>query len=85
VFAVSDDGPGIDPAYQGRIFDRFALPLADQPNRPPGTGLGIPITQALVELHGGRIWFDSVPGDGTTFQIAIPVDGQGTAGEDEST
>jgi PAS domain S-box-containing protein len=85
VFAVSDDGPGIDPAYQGRIFDRFALPLADQPNRPPGTGLGLPITQALVQLHGGRIWFDSVPGDGTTFRIAIPFDGQRTAGKDEST
>ncbi|MBW3632428.1 MAG: PAS domain S-box protein [Chloroflexi bacterium] len=82
VFAVSDDGPGIDPAYQERIFERFALPLGDQRNHLPGTGLGLPIAQALIELHGGHIWFDSNPGAGTTFWIAVPVDARGAAGED---
>jgi PAS domain S-box-containing protein len=70
--AVSDDGPGIAPAERERIFERFYRPEAEQVNRNEGSGLGLPIARAMVELHGGRIWAESEPGAGSIFWIEIP-------------
>ena len=73
VFAVEDDGPGIAKADQGRIFERFYRPGNEATRRDQGSGLGLPIARAMVELHGGRIWVESVPGNGSTFRIALLV------------
>jgi phosphoserine phosphatase RsbU/P len=68
---VTDDGPGIGPADQERIFDRFYR--ADS-SGSAGSGLGLAIARGLVELHGGRLSVESTPGQGSTFRIALPVD-----------
>jgi signal transduction histidine kinase len=70
---VQDQGVGIDPAHQGVIFEKFSQvgdPLTD---KPKGTGLGLAISKDIIEHHGGRIWFESVPGEGTTFSFALPI------------
>jgi two-component system OmpR family sensor kinase len=68
---VRDEGPGIDPGDQERIFERHAQaePEADS----GGTGLGLAIVRAVAEGHGGRVELDSSPGLGSTFTIAIPT------------
>ena len=76
VCGVEDDGPGIPVEEQERIFERFYRPdnaptLANQ-----GTGLGLPIAKALIELHEGRIWLRSESGRGSAFYIALPVIGR---------
>jgi two-component system sensor histidine kinase KdpD len=72
VVAVSDDGPGIPPAEQTRIFDRFYRADDDATRQQPGSGLGLPIARALVELHGGRVWVENRAGGGATFSVALP-------------
>ena len=73
ILAVADDGPGIAPADQERIFERFYRPAPGDGRRSPGSGLGLPIVKALVELHGGRVWVESAPGQGSTFSMALPL------------
>jgi len=68
--SVSDNGPGIPPAEQERIFDKFYV-VTDQRGLA-GLGLGLYIARQLVELHGGRIWVESQPGWGSTFRFTIP-------------
>jgi signal transduction histidine kinase len=75
LFTVADDGPGIAEDDQPRIFERFYRPRSEAARRSQGSGLGLPIARAMVELHGGRIWLESRPGEGATFQIALPVGG----------
>jgi two-component system, NtrC family, sensor kinase len=71
---VSDTGPGIAPADQGRIFEEFQQARSGNGERPEGTGLGLALSRSLVELHGGRIWVESEPGKGSTFTFTIPVE-----------
>lgn len=66
--AVRDDGPGIAPADQGVIFERFWQASAPTEG---GAGLGLAIVRALVELHGGRVWVESRPPAGTTFYVEL--------------
>jgi signal transduction histidine kinase len=70
--AVTDDGPGIPPQEQALIFERFYRADSEMTRQHGGSGLGLPIARALVELHGGRIWVESEPGAGATFWIALP-------------
>lgn len=72
---VSDTGPGIAPADQERIFNRFeqARPSQDQVKGPKGTGLGLAIAKGLVEAQGGRMELTSAPGRGSVFSIIFPV------------
>jgi PAS domain S-box-containing protein len=69
---VTDRGPGIPEDFRHRIFQRFSQ--ADMPDSPSksGTGLGLSISKAIVERLGGRIGFDSVSGQGTTFYFELP-------------
>jgi PAS domain S-box-containing protein len=76
VFAVEDDGPGIPEEDQARLFERFYRPKTEATRRNQGSGLGLPIAKAMVELHGGRIWVESLPGAGATFRIALPAGGR---------
>jgi len=71
---IQDTGQGIAPENQARIFEEFHT--TDQRDRAwhSGSGLGLPISKKLVELHGGRIGVESVYGQGTTFWFTLPVD-----------
>jgi signal transduction histidine kinase len=69
--SVADTGIGIHPASRRSIFDAFQQG-SEVPARD-GTGLGLALAKALVELHGGRIWVESEPGVGSTFTVALPV------------
>jgi signal transduction histidine kinase/response regulator of citrate/malate metabolism len=71
--SVQDSGYGISLEDQPRIFGKFFRGGSQDIANIPGTGLGLHITRHLVELQGGRIWFTSTPGEGTTFCFTIPV------------
>jgi signal transduction histidine kinase len=71
--AVSDTGPGIPAAEQARIFHEFHQVDSSNTKKKGGTGLGLAIAKRIVELHGGKIWVKSEPGQGSTFQFDLPV------------
>jgi signal transduction histidine kinase len=71
IVEVIDDGTGIAPEELPRIFERFARVEADRARRNGGTGLGLPITKAIVEAHGGSIEVESTAGAGTTFRVRL--------------
>lgn len=70
-FAVRDNGPGIPADEVPRIFERFYR--VDKSRTGSGTGLGLSIAKHIVEAHGGKIWVESVEGQGSTFYFSIPV------------
>ncbi len=71
---VRDSGPGIDPAELPNIFDRFYRTDKSRQRESGGSGLGLAIAKSIVEGHGGRIWAESEPGEGTTIVIALPLE-----------
>ena len=73
IFSVQDTGIGIKPSDQQRIFQRYFRTDDAQSRDIPGTGLGLYICKILVELHGGRIWFESDYGKGTTFFFTLQI------------
>ena len=70
--SVTDDGPGIPREVQERIFERFYRVRGAASSGPAGTGLGLAIARGLTELHGGRLWVESTPGQGSTFHVTLP-------------
>lgn len=69
---VADQGIGIPPEEQGRIFDRFHRVESGLHRRTEGTGLGLYLVKAIVEAHGGRVWVESAPGRGSIFMFTLP-------------
>jgi signal transduction histidine kinase len=69
--AVADTGPGISAEDIESIFEEFEQTTAGK--QAEGTGLGLPLSRKLVELHGGRLWVESAPGKGSTFRFTLPA------------
>jgi signal transduction histidine kinase len=67
--SVADDGPGIPPDLQGQLFQKFVTGQQEG----SGSGLGLAFCKLVVETHGGRIWVESQPDQGTTFTFTLPV------------
>ena len=72
VVTVSDMGIGISAQDQERIFEEFEQIETSYTRRFSGTGLGLSLAKTLVELHGGRIWIESKPGNGSRFSFSVP-------------
>ncbi len=70
---VSDTGPGIDPEDQAKIFEEFQQVDNTSTRQKGGTGLGLAISRRIVEMHGGRLSVESVPGAGSTFRVDLPI------------
>jgi signal transduction histidine kinase len=74
LLSVADTGIGLKPEDFPKIFGQFEQIDHDLTRSEMGTGLGLVVTKRLVELHGGRIWFESTYGAGTTFFVALPAE-----------
>jgi len=71
--SVRDTGPGISAADQAKLFQEFQQADNAITKKKGGTGLGLAISKRIVEMHGGRIWVESQPGEGSTFAFKLPV------------
>jgi len=71
--SVRDTGPGISSADQARLFQEFQQGDSTITKKKGGTGLGLAISKRIIEMHGGRIWVESQPGQGSTFTFTLPV------------
>jgi signal transduction histidine kinase len=70
---ISDTGPGIAPEDEELIFEEFRQTRGGH----EGTGLGLPLSRRFIELHGGRLWVESVEGEGSTFRFTLPIEQPG--------
>jgi signal transduction histidine kinase len=73
LISVSDTGPGLSEGDKKSIFEEFHQADGSSTREKGGTGLGLSISKKIVEMHGGRIWVDSILGKGSTFRFTLPV------------
>jgi signal transduction histidine kinase len=73
VVSVADTGPGIAESEQQRIFEEFQQVDSSSTRAKGGTGLGLAIAKRIVEMHGGKLWVESILGRGSTFFFSIPA------------
>ena len=78
--SVEDRGPGISDAFKSRVFTRFAQEDSSTIRKKGGNGLGLSISKAIVEAHGGQIGFETEIGQGTTFFVDLPLIAKSGAG-----
>jgi signal transduction histidine kinase len=71
--SVRDTGPGISAGDQARLFQEFQQADNTITRKKGGTGLGLAISKRIIEMHGGKIWVESQPGQGSTFAFTLPV------------
>ena len=71
--SVADTGPGIPPEHLSRIFDKFHQGTLSGSYRANGTGLGLALVKHIISSHGGRIWAESEPGQGSSFIFVLPA------------
>jgi PAS domain S-box-containing protein len=74
VIKVSDEGIGIPMDEQERIFERFYRVESPETRAVPGTGLGLYLTRAIIQAHGGRCWVESTPNEGSAFYMVLPLE-----------
>ena len=70
--SVTDTGIGIAAEDHEAVFEEFRQVGTDYAKKHEGTGLGLTLSRKFVELHGGRIWVKSAPGEGSTFAFTLP-------------
>jgi two-component system, OmpR family, phosphate regulon sensor histidine kinase PhoR len=78
VVSVADRGVGIAPERQARVFERYYRAHAGTPEDYGGLGIGLDVSRDIVARHGGRMWFESTPGAGSTFHFSLPRAPEGT-------
>ncbi len=79
VVSIADQGVGISSEDLIPLFDKYFRVKAPTGYHVPGTGLGLPVSRAIVEAHGGRIWAESTVGEGTTLYFSIPFENPASA------
>ena len=72
---VTDDGAGIDPEDQARVFERFFRVDKGRSRKMGGTGLGLSIVKHIAAYYGGSVSLESEPGKGSRFRVEIPLSG----------
>ena len=77
---VQDNGPGIPPDEQQKVFDKFFRGSGAVDSDERGNGLGLAFTREVVRMHGGEVDFQSKIGEGSTFTMRLPVGGQSRSG-----
>ena len=78
VLSVQDQGPGIALEYQPRLFNPYVRAAKAKLQQEKGSGLGLAIVKKIIDAHGGRLWLESVLGQGATFFCALPLTGTAT-------
>jgi len=74
---VRDHGRGLAADFLPKLFQRYERYESEASQRVMGTGLGLPISRQIVEMHGGRIWAESTEGVGSLFQFTLPLEPSG--------
>jgi signal transduction histidine kinase len=72
-FSVADTGIGIAPSDIQRIFEKFTQADGTSTRRYSGIGTGLTLSRQLIEMMGGRLWAESLPGKGSTFHFTVKV------------
>lgn len=73
LISVADQGVGIAPEHLNRLFEKFFRVKSGASQATIGSGLGLPIARSIVQAHGGKIWAESQPGQGSTFYFTLPL------------